>query len=241
LSALREQVSRLTRLTATERIALNLTHEVNQPLAAIVNYVRAAQLLLAGDSPPDIGRLRVALDGAMAQSLHASRIAGGLRDFVTRGDSIKRAEKVEDLVRAAVALALPETEPHGVLVSLALDPAAAVVLADRVQIEQVLVNLISNAVQAMQDSRRRALSIATQRVGETVAISVADSGKGIPDSVRAHLFEPFVTTRQGGTGLGLMVCRAFVEAHGGSLSCQSMPGRGSVFRFTLPGGGEAAA
>ncbi len=238
LAIMQNQTVQLSRLAATERIALHVAHELNQPLAAVVNYVLAGQRLLADPTEPHLEQLGLALEGAMAQSLHAGRIVGGIRAFVMRGETDKRVEPVAALVREAVALAMPDTEAHRVRLSLALDPAAALVLVDRVQIEQVLVNLIRNAVEAMRDCPRRDLSIASHWTDGTVEISVADSGKGVPAEVRDRLFEPFVTTRRDGTGLGLTICQAIVEAHGGALSYLSAPDGGSVFRFTVTGVAE---
>jgi two-component system sensor kinase FixL len=233
LTLLKSQNVQLSRLTAMERIALNFAHELNQPLAAVVNYVRAGQRLLADGQTPDLDRIAKALEGAMTQSLHASQIVNRVRAFVTRGETDKTVERVASIVRTAVTLALPDTDPHGVRLSVALDPAADLVLADRVQIQQVLVNLIRNAVQAMQDSPRRQLRIASRLAAGDLEISVADSGRGVPEEVADRLFEPFVTTRANGTGLGLTICNAIIEAHGGTLSYAPAPAGGSIFRFTL--------
>ncbi len=238
---LRELKGQPSRSAVMEWIALNLTHELSQPLAAIANYVRAGQRLLIDQEAPDLERLAAALDGAMTQSLHAGRIISGLRAFATRGEADKRVESIADIVQQAVSVAIPDDEARGIRLSLALDPAAGRVLVDRLQIEQVLVNLISNAVEAMQDCPHRHLSIASRLVQRAVQISVTDTGTGLPATVRERLFEPFVTTRRNGTGLGLPICRAIVEAHGGTLSCESAPDGGSVFRFTVIGVADALA
>jgi len=233
VAALRDQNVQLSRLTATERIALNVAHELSQPLAAVVNYLRAGQRLLGTPAANEDGRLAIALEAALAQALHASRIVSGVRTFVTDGEANKRVEDVAALVREAVALGAPDIEQYGVRLSLSFDGAAGTVLADRVQIAQVLLNLIRNAAQAMQDCPRRVLSITSRGAGEIVKISVADTGKGLPASIRDRLFEPFVTTRRDGTGLGLVICRAIIEAHGGTLSAEPAPGGGSIFHFGL--------
>jgi two-component system sensor kinase FixL len=134
---------------------------------------------------------------------------------------------------------MPEIEPHGVRVSVILDPAAPLVRVDRVQIEQVLVNLIRNAVQSMQDSPRRDLSIASRAIDGAVEIGVADSGRGLPAEIRDSLFEPFVTTRSNGTGLGLTICQAIIDAHGGTLSYEPAAEGGSIFRFTVAAATDA--
>jgi hypothetical protein len=218
---------------AADWVALNLAHELNQPLAAIANYVRAGQRLLASGQPADLDRLGAALDAAMNQALHAGRIVGGLRAFVTRGENERGIESLPGLIQRAIALATPEIDKHAVTVTTALDAAAQHVMVDRVQIEQVLLNLIRNAVQAMQDSPRRDLCIASRGVADRVEITVTDTGGGLPEALRAQIFAPFVTTRRDGMGLGLAICHAIVAAHGGNLSCQPA-GRGSSFRFTIP-------
>jgi two-component system sensor kinase FixL len=233
--------SQPSRVAVMEWIALNLTHELSQPLAAIANYVRAGQRLLIDQEAPDLERLAAALDGAMTQSLHAGRIISGLRAFATRGEADKQIESIADIVQRAVSVALPDDEARGVRLSLALDPSAGRVLVDRLQIEQVLVNLISNAVEAMRGCPHRHLSIASRREEGAVQISVTDTGTGLAAAVTERLFEPFVTTRRNGTGLGLPICRAIVEAHGGTLSCESAPEGGSIFRFTVTGVADALA
>jgi two-component system, LuxR family, sensor kinase FixL len=239
LALMESQLERLARLAAMERVGLNLAHELNQPLSAIVNYARAGQLLLGNPSAANLERLSAALDGVMTQSLHAGQIVGGVRAFVTRGETEKIVAPVSALVQEAVALVMPANEPHRVSLSLDLDPEAPLVLVDRVQIRQVLVNLIRNAVQAMQDGPRGALRIASRWVGGCVEISIADSGKGLPAAMSDRLFEPFATTSRNGTGLGLTICQTIVTAHGGTLTFQPGPDGGSIFRFTVTGVAEA--
>jgi two-component system sensor kinase FixL len=221
LSLLKSQNARLSRLTAMERVALDFAHELNQPLAAVVNYIRAGQAF-------EVRRTRF-----REQSLHASQIVNRVRSFVTRGETGKTVERIAAIVQAAMDVAVPGTEPHGVEISLIFDPAADLVLVDRLQIQQVLVNLICNAVQAMQDTPRRALCIASRLSGNVVEVSVTDSGAGVSMDVADRLFEPFVTTRRNGTGLGLTICHAIIEAHGGTLSYEPAQDGGSIFRFTV--------
>ena len=230
----------LTRQDAADWIALNLAHELNQPLAAITNYVRAGQRLLAAGQPADLDRLNTALDAAMTQALHAGRIVSGLRTFITRGENDRGIEDLSNLIQRATVLAKPDIEKYEVNVATALDPAAERALIDRVQIEQVLVNLIRNATQAMQDRPHRDLCIASRLAGDFVEIAVTDTGGGLPEAVRDQIFAPFVTTRRDGMGVGLAICHAIVAAHGGTLSCQSAD-RGSSFRFTIPRVADAAA
>ena len=139
----------------------------------------------------------------------------------------------------ASALALVGLGDRGVTVKFARDPDLPPVIADRVQVQQVLLNLLRNAVEAMEASPVRELTLGTARWDSMVAVSVADTGSGIPPAIEAQLFQPFVTTKSAGMGIGLSVCRAIVEAHGGRLWVEPNPGGGSVFRFTLPVAEEA--
>ncbi len=234
LAMMEGQLARVSRLSVMESITLNLAHELNQPLGAIANYVRAGQRLLASPDGPDAARLAAALDGALAQSAHAADVVRSMRDFLTHGETDRRIEAVGPLLEHGLSLALPASEAEAVRISLVADPTARFVLVDPVQLHQVLINLIRNAVAAMAGCARRELSIASRRIDEMVEISVADTGPGLPTELRDLVFEPFVTSRPGGTGLGLTICRLIIEAHGGTLACDSPPGGGSVFRFTLP-------
>ena len=194
-----------------------LAHELNQPLTAVGNYLRAGQRLLEEEASPDVERLKTGLEAAMMQLQRAGLIIDRLHGFVARGEvDMQVGAAVAGLVEEAAALAAGEIREHGVSLSIELDPVARLVLVDRVQVQQVLVNLIRNAVAAMQDSPRRGLSIASRRSDGLVELSVADTGDGPSEEVRDHLFEPFVTTRPDGTGLGLAICQSIVEAHDGS-------------------------
>jgi two-component system sensor kinase FixL len=158
-----------------------------------------------------------------------------LREFVARGESERHIENLPKLIEEASALALVGAKEKGVRVVFHLDRSAQLVLADRIQIQQVLLNLIRNAIEAMQDSERRELVIATKgdQGDGLVAVSVQDTGSGIAPEIAAQLFQPFVTTKKHGMGVGLSICRTIVESHGGKIWVESEQGRGTVFRFTL--------
>jgi two-component system sensor kinase FixL len=153
---------------------------------------------------------------------------------VARGESERRVESVKKLVEEASALALVGAKDHGVRVRFQFDPAVDLVLADKVQIQQVLLNLLRNAVEAMESSQRRELVISTATGKDgMIAISVADTGAGIAPEVMSHLFQPFVTNKRHGMGVGLSISRTIVEAHGGQIGVEPNPAGGTVFRFTL--------
>jgi two-component system sensor kinase FixL len=153
---------------------------------------------------------------------------------VARGESERHIESLPKLIEEACALALVGAKERGVRVNFRFDPEAAYVLADRIQIQQVVLNLIRNAIEAMQDQPRRELVVTTQRRPEgLIEVGVEDTGTGIAPEITAQLFQPFVTTKKHGMGVGLSICRTIVEAHGGKIWAQSRPGEGSMFRFSL--------
>jgi two-component system sensor kinase FixL len=179
--------------------------------------------------------LRDAIGKAADQALRAGHIIRRLREFVARGESDRRIESLPKLIEDASTLALVGARENGVAVSFRLDPKADLVLADRIQIQQVLVNLIRNAMEVMiESSADRRLEIATVAQSDDVAeVSVADTGAGLAPEVAQHLFQPFVTTKRKGMGLGLSICRTIVESHGGKIWVEARPAGGTIFRFTL--------
>jgi two-component system sensor kinase FixL len=234
LQELQSELVHISRLTAMGEMASTLAHELNQPLSAIANYLKGSQRLLA-DKPDDKSALvRDALDKAAGQALRAGEIIRRLRDFVARGESERRVESVQKLVEEASALALVGAKDRGVRIRFDFDPKVDLVLADRVQIQQVLLNLIRNAIEAMEESPVRELTLAARAVDDDmVEISVADTGPGIPAEVSAQLFQPFFTTKAHGMGVGLSISRTIIEAHGGKISVGPSSGGGTIFRFTL--------
>jgi two-component system sensor kinase FixL len=230
---LQDELLHVSRLRSMGEMAAALAHELNQPLTATANYVAAAVRLI--DAPqPDFAHIRQALHLAAAQTLRSGEIIRRLRAFVERGETSRRPEQINLLVEEASALGLVGLGDRGVTVHFEHDPHLPGVIADRVQIQQVVLNLLRNAVEAMETSEVRNLTLGTALWDSMVAVSVADTGSGIPPAIEAQLFQPFVTTKSEGMGIGLSVCRAIVEAHGGRLWVEPNPGGGSVFRFTLP-------
>jgi PAS domain S-box-containing protein len=222
------------RLTAAGQLAAALAHELNQPLTAATNYVNAARRLIANGEREKIQTAREVMDEAAAQTLRAGQIIRRLRDLVTRGGSEKQVESIPTMVKEASALALMGSESQGVTVHLNLDPKASRALANRIQVQQVLTNLMRNAFEAMAESSRRDLVVTTLLLDDgSIEITVADSGSGIPKDVIEHLYEPFVSNKPHGMGLGLSICRSIVEAHGGRLGSEPNPEGGTIFHFTL--------
>jgi len=233
LQELQEGLLHVSRLRSMGQMAAALAHELNQPLTATANYVRAAQRLL--DAPePNLPRVRQAMNLAAQQTMRSGEIIRRLRAFVARGEVTRRPENVAKLIEEASALALVGAKEHGIKVLIRVDADLPNAEVDRVQIQQVLLNLIRNAIEAMEDAKVRELSVATVAHDGAVLVSVADTGHGIPPEIEARLFQPFVTTKPEGMGIGLSVCRTIVEAHGGRLWVEPNEGNGSMFRFTLP-------
>jgi two-component system sensor kinase FixL len=178
--------------------------------------------------------LRDAMDKAAEQALRAGQIIRRLRDFVARGESERRVESVKKLVEEASALALVGAKDQGVRVRFHLASASDLVLADKVQIQQVLLNLIRNAVEAMEGRDRRELVISTASAADDMTeFIVTDTGVGIAPEMASQLFQPFVTNKRNGMGVGLSISRTIVEAHGGQIVAEPNPTGGTIFRFTL--------
>src|SRR5262249_1269722 len=234
LQELQSELVHISRLTALGEMASALAHELNQPLSAIANYMKGSRRLLEKRSDDQSALVREAMDKAAEQSLRAGQIIRRLRDFVSRGESEPRVESLQKLIEEASALALVGAKERGVRVQIRLESAPDLVLADKVQIQQVVLNLVRNAIEAMDGADRRELDIAAMpHPTGMVAVSVADTGAGIAPDIAAQLFQPFVTSKPHGMGVGLSISRTIVEAHGGQIWTEPNPGGGTVFRFTL--------
>ncbi len=235
LQELQDGLLHVSRLRSMGQMAAALAHELNQPLTATANYVRAA-LRLIDQAEPNLPRARQAMNLAAEQTLRSGEIIRRLRTFVARGEVARRPESVAKLIEEASALALVGAKDHGIKVLISIDPDLPNAVVDRVQIQQVLLNLIRNVMEAMEGCEVRELSVGSIVEDGAVLVSVADTGGGIAPEIEARLFQPFVTTKSAGMGIGLSVCRTIVEAHGGRIWVERNAAGGSAFRFTLPTG-----
>jgi C4-dicarboxylate-specific signal transduction histidine kinase len=223
-------------------MAAVLAHELNQPLTAVINSVNAAKRLLTRGDHASLVTAQDVADEAVAQGLRASEIIRGLRQFATLDEIERRVEALPSMIEQAGALALSSVAPLTAHLSFDFDGKATEVLVNRVQIQQVLVNLIRNAFEAMADQDRREVTLATRVLPNTmIEITVTDIGPGIHGDIAGRLFEPFVSSKHDGMGLGLPISRSIVEAHGGKLTAGPKSGGGTIFRFSVPSAGVADA
>ncbi|MBX9746149.1 MAG: PAS domain S-box protein [Hyphomonadaceae bacterium] len=229
---LQAEVVHISRLSAMGEMASALAHELNQPLSAIANYLNGAKRLVER-APGDDPRIGEALEKASEQALRAGDIIRRLRDFLARGEGEHTVESLAKLVHEACNLALVGAKERGVDVRYEIDPHLDRVIVDRVQIQQVIVNLVRNALDAMHDHPRRELCVSTVIADDMAMVTVADTGPGLDPAAEKKLFQPFVTTKATGMGVGLSISRTIVEAHGGRLWYEATPGGGATFRFTV--------
>jgi C4-dicarboxylate-specific signal transduction histidine kinase len=213
-------------------MASTLAHELNQPLMALSNFAVAARALATQSAPPEM--LAGALGEIVEQSKRASEIVKRVRAFINPKRGHYENLAVDGVIAHAAALLEPELQQAGIALQLSLDDGGTLVRGDRVLLEQVLVNLIHNAMHAMQDRPRGRIDVDSRRVDQGVRVTVSDTGPGIPSEQLDQIFAPFFTTRPDGLGLGLNICRTIVEAHGGSMAVDNPAGGGAAFSFTLP-------
>lgn len=234
LQELQTELVHISRLTAMGEMASTLAHELNQPLSAIANYMKGSRRLLEAAEDERSAKIRDAIDKAAAQALRAGDIIRRLRDFVARGESERRVESIAKLVEESSVLALVGAKELGIRVRFDFTADADLALVDRVQIQQVLLNLIRNGVEAMEDSEKRELMLTTATHGDgMIEVAVSDTGHGMAAEVTEQLFKPFVTTKSQGLGVGLSISRSIIDAHGGRIWAEPNPAGGTTFRFTL--------
>ena len=241
LQDLHSELVHVSRLLAMGEMASTLAHEINQPLSAIAHLLTGTRRLIERGRDEDKVKITEALDKATTQALRAGDIIHRMRDFIGRGDNDRTLESLTKVIEEASALALIGANEHRVSVRYQMDPRANLVFCDRVQIQQVLLNLMRNGIEAMAGSATRELLVATtvDSAGDAL-ISVQDTGAGIGEEVLGQLFQPFMTTKAEGMGVGLSISRSIIENHGGRIWAEPNRPSGAVFKFTLPLANEDA-
>ncbi|MEI6160087.1 MAG: ATP-binding protein [Roseococcus sp.] len=231
-----EAMRRIARADTLSAMSLGVAHELNQPLTAAGNFLRAGMRMLQAEKP-DAARIaaaREAMREAAAQALRAGEILRRLRDFIGRGETEQRLVSLGPLVADGVALVTAAQGAGAPPITLDLAVAGCLVMADEVQLQQVFVNLLRNAIEATEGMGERGIAVGLRREEGRAVLTFRDDGPGLPDEVRARLFQPFVTTKENGMGIGLSICRAIVEAHGGRIAAVNGERGGTVIRIELP-------
>lgn len=235
LRSLQQQLAHTCRLSTAGEMVAGIAHEVNQPLYAIVNYAKACANLLALDEPSK-DALRQWTDEIARAAVRAGEIIKRLRDFTRRTETHRLSADVDDVVAASVEMVAFEARRAGVAIQFEFSKADITAVVDRIQVQQVLVNLLRNALEALEatPTEGRRVVVRTAASGPFVEVSVADNGPGLAAHVAAKIFEPFVTTKPNGLGMGLTISRSIVEAHGGRIWTNANPDGGTIFCFSLP-------
>jgi len=231
IQELQDGLLHATRLTAMGQMSSAIAHELNQPLGAVMAYAGAMQRLLDSPDPP-LAELKDAAAHAGRDAERAGQIIRRLRSFVEKRETVRASEPMGPLVAEAIALASPGLKGAAVATELAADLPD--LMLDRVQIQQVLVNLLRNAAQATAEAARPAITVSARREGNEILLSVRDNGPGIAPDIAPRLFEPFITSKPDGMGMGLNICRTIIEAHGGRIRSESTPDGGAAFHIHLP-------
>jgi C4-dicarboxylate-specific signal transduction histidine kinase len=242
LQVTRTELARVVRITTIGELAASIAHEVNQPLAAVVANADACVAWLARDHP-DLVEARAAAERTTQGATRASEVIGRIRSLINKTAPERVRVQINQIIREVVALADRQASNNGVSVETELAPDLSTIFGDRIQLQQVILNLMLNGIEAMtriSDRPRRLVIQSQMQDADEVRVSVEDSGIGVRAEIMGRLFEPFFTTRSQGIGMGLPISRSIVEAHGGRLWAESTVSQGSVFQFTLPRGGDAA-
>lgn len=234
LHELQTELIRISRISAVGTMATALAHELNQPLMAIANYVQASAALLARSEGRTPQTVHEALETAGKEALRAGRIVHRLREFVAHGELERTIEEPAELAEQACSLGAVDARPRGVRCRVTIAANVRPVLVDRVQIQQVLLNLIRNALDALPEAGEIRIGVANDTTHGMTRFTVADDGPGVPPDQADTLFEPFVSGKADGMGLGLSICRTIVASHGGQLWYEPRNGGGAKFHFTVP-------
>jgi two-component system, LuxR family, sensor kinase FixL len=234
LEELHAEFLHMSQLSAMGQMAAMVTHELNQPLTAISNYLEAANALIRRGGELPLSRISSMIERAVEQAVRGGQIIQRMRGLASRSDGEKRMEPITVLVKEAVELALVGAKLQGIRITLQDGSEGATVVVDKVQIQQVLLNLLRNAAEAVANQEHRDIALLTVARDGVVQISVVDNGPGLPEEVRAKLFQPFVSTKKTGMGVGLSICHSIIAAHDGGLWAEPNPEGGTIFHISLP-------
>lgn len=238
IDELQSELMRVTRVSAVGQMGASLAHELTQPLAAIVGFVEASAALLAragGDVPAKVHEY---MDRAVTQAHRAGEVVRHLRDFTRRGDTGREVGDINAVVEEALELARLGSAGRGIELRLDLARDLPPVLIDQAQIQQVVLNLVRNSLDALSGGEAGVVTIGTGRRGNRVEVTVEDNGPGLAPDARERIFDPFVSTKPDGLGIGLSICRTIVEAHGGEIVADAGAASGATFRVAIPVLGE---
>ncbi len=234
IEELQSELMQVARASAVGEMGSTLAHELTQPLSAVTGFVEASAALIDQSDAEVPARVREYMDQAVAQALRAGAVVRLLREFTSRGDTERSVEDINEVVEEICKLTTLGTAGDGIDLDLNLAADLPPVLIDHVQIQQVVLNLVRNSIDALRDCETRTISVATLPKGDMVEVVVSDNGPGLPEEVRARVFEPFVSTKPDGIGIGLSICRTIVEAHGGKIAVDTGTHCGAGFRFSVP-------
>ena len=234
IEELQSELMQVARANAVGEMGSALAHELTQPLSAVVGFVEASAALIDQADGEMPARLREYMDQAVAQSLRAGDVIRLLREFTARGDTERSEKDINTVVEETCRLATLGTTADGIDLALNLAADLPPVLIDHVQIQQVVLNLIRNSIDALSDIETPAITVETVPGREAVEVVVGDNGPGLSPDIRERVFEPFVSTKPDGIGIGLSICRTIVEAHGGRIAVDGGTGCGTAFRFSVP-------
>jgi len=233
LQELQLELLHVTRVNAMGQMSSAIAHELNQPLTASANYISAARRFL--QKTDGVAHAQDAMEQAGKQIMRAGATIKNLRDFIEKREGQRLPENLNKVIEQGIALAFVGMAHLNVKVRLQLDASLPMVFVDQIQIQQILINLIRNAVEAMQGMEKKELTISTSRFDDRhVSVAVRDSGPGLPEAIRSKLFQPFVTTKEGGMGVGLMICQSIIQFHGGVIEVSPEDAPGTTFTFRLP-------
>ena len=227
------ELANMNRLATAGQLSASIAHEINQPITGIVLKASAGLRWLAADKP-DVDRIRNILTEIVGAGQRAGDIINSVRAMFKKDENAKDAINLNNLVNSVLALLRVDLQKDGVRVETRLDEALPTVAGDTVQLQQVILNLIVNAADAMRSGESRVLKIQTSRIAGKAHVSIEDTGPGVANSDRARIFNPLFTTKAGGMGMGLSICRSIIENHGGRIWVEAVTGPGAIFQFELP-------